>query len=66
LIVASRRHICIALGSGLAIVAMGVLIFHDLSRAAMQAAGFVGFFTTFVVFHFLDERARQRREKRSQ
>jgi hypothetical protein len=61
-----RRNICIALAVGLSITIAGAFAFHDTSEAAMQAMGAVGFFTTFVVFHFLDERDRRRRRERAQ
>jgi hypothetical protein len=47
-------------------MAAGVILFKDSSEAAMQATGMAGFFVSFVVFHFLDERAKRRDRKSSQ
>lgn len=57
------RHIGVALAIGISIMAAGVFLFKDSSEAAMQAVAFVGFFTVFAVFHFLDERAKRDRER---
>jgi hypothetical protein len=62
----SFRHANIGIGVGMAIVVGGVIAFKDSSEAAMQAVAMVGFFSAFVVFHYLDERAKRRDRKRSQ
>ena len=62
----SPLHIGAGLATGIAIMLAGVLIFHDSSKGAMQVMVFVGFFATFAVFHFLDERAKRREKKPDQ
>jgi hypothetical protein len=61
--VGNRRHICIGLATGAAIMMAGGIAFRDSSEGATQAIALVGFFSIFVVFHFLDERARRRQGK---
>lgn len=60
------RYANIGLAVGISIMAVGVIIFKDSSEVAMQAVGMIGFFSSFVVFHFLDERAKRRDKKRAQ
>jgi hypothetical protein len=60
------RYANIGLAVGISIMAVGVILFKDSSQAAMQAVGMVGFFASFVVFHFLDERAKRRDKDRAQ
>jgi len=60
------RYANIGLAVGISIMALGVILFKDSSEAAMQAVGMVGFFASFIVFHFLDERAKRRDGKRRQ
>jgi hypothetical protein len=59
----SFRHANIGIAAGMAIVIAGVVAFKDSSEAAMQAVALIGFFSAFVVFHFLDERAKRRKRK---
>lgn len=60
------RYANIGIAVGVAIIVAGVLIFKDSSEAAMQAVALFGFFAAFVVFHFLDERAKRRGTKEPQ
>jgi hypothetical protein len=66
MIMSGFRYANIGLAVGISIMAVGVLLFKDSSEAAMQAVGMVGFFSCFVVFHFLDERAKRRKRKEPQ
>jgi hypothetical protein len=63
---ADPRHVGVALASGIAIMVAGAFVFGRANEAGTQAAAVVGFVTVFVVFHFLDERARRRRKNRAQ
>lgn len=62
----SFRDANIGIAVGMTIIVGGVLVFKDSSEAAMQAVAFVGFFSAFAVFHFLDERAKRRDKRRPQ
>jgi fatty acid desaturase len=63
---ANRRHIGISLAVGLSIMLVAGIVFGESNKAVAQMIGMVGFFAVFVVFHFLDERARRRARKHSQ
>lgn len=66
----SFRYANIGIAVAVAIIAAGAVFFRH-SEAVLQGVSLIGFFSAFVVYHVLDERACRRegvstREKRSQ
>lgn len=55
----SFRYANIGIAVATAIIWGGVIFFKN-SEAAVQAVGLIGFFSAFVVYHVLDERACRR------
>jgi hypothetical protein len=55
----SFRYANIGIAVAAAIIWGGVILFRN-SEAAVQAVGLIGFFSAFVVYHGLDERACRR------
>lgn len=60
------RYANIGIAVGVTILVIAVLVFRNSSEAAMQAVALVGMFIGLGVALFLEERARKRKEGRSQ
>jgi uncharacterized membrane protein YdjX (TVP38/TMEM64 family) len=60
------RYANIGIAVGTVIIAGGVLAFKDSSEAAMQVVAMVGLFTALAVALTLTDRARRRKDKRTQ
>ena len=59
------RYANIGIAVAAAILLLDVIFLRHAARGVIQAVGLVAFVSAFVVYHFLDERAK-RRSKRSQ
>jgi hypothetical protein len=60
------RYANIGLAVSMVVLAIGVLAFRNSGDGAIGAVGMVAFLTAFGVYHFLDERAKQREKNRAQ